>query len=52
MEHDMHTRLAELQKKITIGVEEAERGELVDGEVVMVEIYEELQQAEAAQTES
>jgi antitoxin ParD1/3/4 len=44
------SRLAELQREITIGVEEAERGELVDGEVVMTEIYEELRQAEAAQT--
>jgi antitoxin ParD1/3/4 len=45
-------RLAELQKEITLGVEEAERGELVDGEVVMQEIYEELRQAEAAQPQS
>lgn len=44
------SRLAELQQEITIGVEEAERGELVDGEVVMAEIYEELRQAEATQT--
>lgn len=42
-------RLAELQKEITISVEEADRGELIDGEVVMQEIYEELRQAEAAQ---
>jgi antitoxin ParD1/3/4 len=42
-------RLAELQKEITIGVEEADRGELVDGEVVMQEIYEDLRHAEAAQ---
>jgi antitoxin ParD1/3/4 len=32
-------RLAELQKEIIIGVEEADRGELIDGEVVMQEIY-------------
>jgi antitoxin ParD1/3/4 len=42
-------RLAELQKEITIGVEEADRGELVDGKVVMQEIYEDLCHAEAAQ---
>lgn len=42
-------RLAELQKEITIGVEEADRGELVDGEVVMQEIYEDLRYAGAAQ---
>jgi antitoxin ParD1/3/4 len=42
-------RLAELQQEITIGVEEADRGELVDGEVVMQEIYEDLRHAEAAQ---
>lgn len=42
-------RLADLQKEITIGVEEADRGELVDGEVVMQEIYEDLRHAEAAQ---
>ena len=38
-------RLADLQKKITIGVEEADRGELFDGEEVMQELYEELKQA-------
>ncbi len=42
-------RLADLQKEITIGVEEADWGELVDGEVVMQGIYEDLRQAEAAQ---
>jgi antitoxin ParD1/3/4 len=42
-------RLADLQKEITIGVEEADRGELVDGKVVMQEIYEDLRHAEAAQ---
>ncbi len=39
------SRLADLQKEITIGVEEADRGELVDGEEVMQELYEELKQA-------
>ena len=38
-------RLADLQKEITIGVEEAGRGELFDGEEVMQELYEELKQA-------
>jgi antitoxin ParD1/3/4 len=38
-------RLAALQKEITIGVEEADRGELFDGEEVMQELYEELKQA-------
>jgi antitoxin ParD1/3/4 len=33
-------RLADLQKEITIGVEEADRGELFDGEEVMRELYE------------
>ena len=42
-------RLAELQKEINIGVEEADRGELVDGEVVMQEVYADLRHAEAAQ---
>jgi antitoxin ParD1/3/4 len=42
-------RLAELQKEITIGVEEADRDELVDSEIVMQEIYGDLRQAEAAQ---
>jgi antitoxin ParD1/3/4 len=45
-------RLLELQEEITIGVKEADRGELIDGEVVMQEIYEELRQAEAAQPHS
>ena len=44
-------RLAELQQEITIGVEEADRGELIDGEEVMQEIYEELRQAEEAASE-
>jgi antitoxin ParD1/3/4 len=38
-------RLADLQKEITIGVEEADRGELFDGEEVMQELYGELRQA-------
>lgn len=38
-------RLADLQKEITIGVKEADRGELFDGEEVMQELYEELKQA-------
>jgi len=38
-------RLAELQKEITIGIEEADRGDLCDGEEVMQELYEELKQA-------
>jgi len=38
-------RLSDLQKEITIGVEEADRGELFDGEEVMQELYEELKQA-------
>lgn len=38
-------RLADLQKEITVGVEEADRGELFDGEEVMQELYEELKQA-------
>ena len=38
-------RLADLQKEITIGIEEADRGELFDGEEVMQELYEELKQA-------
>jgi antitoxin ParD1/3/4 len=42
-------RLAELQKEITIGVEEADRGDLINSEIVMQEIYEDLRQAEAAQ---
>jgi antitoxin ParD1/3/4 len=44
-------RLSELQKEITVGVEEADRGELIAGEVVMQEIYEVLRQAEAAQSD-
>jgi antitoxin ParD1/3/4 len=42
-------RLAELQKEVNIGVEEADRGELIDGEVVMQEIYEDLHHIETAQ---
>ena len=38
-------RLADLQKEITIGVEEADRGELFDGEEVTQELYEELKRA-------
>jgi antitoxin ParD1/3/4 len=38
-------RLAELQKEITIGIEEADRGELFAGEAVMGELYDELKQA-------
>lgn len=38
-------RLAELQKEITIGIEEADQGDLFDGEEVMQELYEELKQA-------
>jgi antitoxin ParD1/3/4 len=43
-------RLAELQKEVNIGVEEADRGELIDGEVVMQEIYEDLLHVETVQT--
>jgi antitoxin ParD1/3/4 len=43
-------RLAELQKEVNIGVKEADRGELIDGEVVMQEIYEDLHHLETAQT--
>ena len=35
-------RLAQLQKEITIGVEQADRGELLDGEAVMQELMQEL----------
>jgi antitoxin ParD1/3/4 len=38
-------RLADLQQEITIGIEEADRGELFDGEAVMAELYDELKQA-------
>jgi antitoxin ParD1/3/4 len=43
-------RLVELQKEVNIGVKEADRGELIDGEVVMQEIYEDLHHLETAQT--
>jgi antitoxin ParD1/3/4 len=38
-------RLADLQPEITMGIEEADRGELFDGEAVMAELYDELKQA-------
>lgn len=41
-------RLAKLQTEIAIGIEEADRGELIDGEVVIQELYEELRQASQA----
>lgn len=41
-------RLADLQKEINIGVEEADRGELVDGEVVIQELLGEIDQARQA----
>lgn len=39
------SRLIDLQREISVGVAEADRGELLDGEEVMRELYEELQQA-------
>ena len=41
-------RLAELQKEIAIGVEQADRGELLDGEAVMQELMQELDLSSAA----
>lgn len=41
-------RLAKLQTEIALGIEEADRGELIDGEVVIQELYEELRQASQA----
>jgi antitoxin ParD1/3/4 len=43
-DHLYKARLAELQKEITIGVEEAERGELYDSETVIQELREQNQQ--------
>ncbi len=38
-------RLAQLQKELDIGIQEADRGELFDGETVIAELYAELNQA-------
>ena len=39
-------RLEELRKEITIGIEASERGEVFDGEEVLRELREEIQQAD------
>ena len=41
-------RLATLQKEITIGIEESDRGEVFDGEEVIQELLEELEQSRQA----
>ena len=41
-------RLATLQKEIAIGIEESERGEVFDGEEVIQELLEELEQSRQA----
>lgn len=42
------TRLAELQKEITIGIEAPERGEVFDSEEVFTELDEDIQQLSQA----
>lgn len=41
------TRLAELKAKIRVGIEAADRGELVDGEEVFAELEEDIRSIEA-----
>jgi antitoxin ParD1/3/4 len=40
-------RLSELQQKLTIGVQQADRGELIEADDVFAELEEDLQQIEA-----
>lgn len=40
-------RLAELKQEIAIGIEQADRGELIDGEEVFAELEEDTRQIEA-----
>jgi antitoxin ParD1/3/4 len=41
-------RLVELQKEINLGIESSERGEVYDGETVIQELLDEIQQARQA----
>jgi antitoxin ParD1/3/4 len=41
------TRLTELKQEIAIGIEQADRGELIDGEEVFAELEEDTRQIEA-----
>jgi antitoxin ParD1/3/4 len=42
-------RLANLQKEINLGVEQSDRGEVLDGETVIQELLDEINQARQAQ---
>jgi antitoxin ParD1/3/4 len=43
-EHLYHGRFEELQREIMVGIEEADRGELIDGETVFHNLREKLAQ--------
>jgi antitoxin ParD1/3/4 len=42
-------RLANLQKEINLGIEQSDRGEVLDGETVIQELLDEINQARQAQ---
>jgi antitoxin ParD1/3/4 len=44
-DHLYQIRLAQLQKELDPAIQEADRGELLDGEAVFAELYAELDQA-------
>lgn len=50
-DHLYQARLAELQAQINVGIAEADRGDLLDGDLVMQEIDAELRQVEGLQGE-
>jgi antitoxin ParD1/3/4 len=43
------SRLAELQKAINVGIEQSDHGEVLDGETVIQELLDEINQARQAQ---
>jgi antitoxin ParD1/3/4 len=43
------TKLAKLQQEIAIGIEQSDRGEVLDGEAVIQELLDEIQQARQTQ---
>jgi antitoxin ParD1/3/4 len=48
-DHLYQARLADLQKEINLGVEQSDRGEVLDGETVIQELLNEINQARLAQ---
>jgi antitoxin ParD1/3/4 len=47
-DHLYQARLSELQTAVSIGIEQSDRGEVLDGETVIQELLDEIQQARQA----